>query len=1178
VGAVLLTGALLGGAPALASADTVINFDPPVSGPVTNQYQAQGVVFGLSSSLKFPGSPGPGDCGAPNAQSANSPSPLPSPPNVAQLQTCAPVGAGNFSGTFAKFTDAPRGTLSVEVALTSRFADTPVTVTGYDSSGNQVATASGTASDTRWTQITVTQSGGSSITYFEIATSSASTNIPPLAIDDLTFPAAGGGPPPPPPGPNASVSLLTANPHAGNLISFSGAGSTAGSGHIIAYNWGFDNNNTTTSTGTNPVAHWIFKPGFHTVTLTVTNSDGQHSTTHLGFTNAPPPISLPQPDGGQGDCQPTYDDGDVHIVADCIQTLSGGGYVIQTQQLLLNGMVLAPAGGGYGIFKILPFKNLGVGSGTNLTGPVSDIQLLNTPIGDVTFGSQDLTSNPMELTFQAFHPPTVLHFQHDRRTRADDRGPRAKAAGANSKTLLMTIGVAKACSGNTVKPGCCPPPGPTSACATLPGGFPLTGTVNIYKTGNGDSLFDVNVGLDLSAVNFQATGSLEIQADPVNGINLNSLQFTIPQAGLANIFQVQNASFTYYFPSDPDPSKRDSWQAKGTIVFGPLSQPSLAGELDFKQGQFQKASMLFTAPSGTGIPIYPGILLNQIGATVGVNPFEFGGQLGASIATQLELSLAFLYQEPTDTQLGFFGGQGQLSFRGDKIATLAADVYSDGYTDAALDIDLHFPFDSTSPVVSVTGHIGFWDEPSSGRWEADGSVGFKLWVISAEVAALVNNNYIAGCADIAGFGVQGRYSFIDNSIDGGFFGFSNCTDQLKQYKQTPVTPHTGGFVSSAADVSGNRRLTAADTRGGGTVRLPGGTSGQELLIDSASGTPVVTIYTPDHKVYTTPVSPGQISTVGGEFIAAIAPNTHQVIVFLRHPHGGLYNIQPTSSSAPITSVAAARDVPPAVLHVKIKHRRGRRLLLKYKIKNFVHGTQIQFVARGPDSTSVIGTARNARGTIKFVPQDAIGRHRKIYAYLRSSSGAPLRTMLVGSFLAPPAIRPGRIARAHFSRGAGDAVLSWSSAPGTREYRVKITGSDGRVVTEFISSGRRHITVSEVLPTERFAATITPLGGPNLLPGRTAHAKLAAASTGLVELLKCSHGACSGQLVAGSLVLSGREIHATLSRGGRAVATGIASNGKPNALSLTVARKLRAGHYRVTLKAGRRALHRTIRIR
>jgi hypothetical protein len=327
------------------------------------------------------------------------------------------------------------------------------------------------------------------------------------------------------------------------------------------------------------------------------------------------------------------------------------------------------------------------------------------------------------------------------------------------------------------------------------------------------------------------------------------------------------------------------------------------------------------------------------------------------------------------------------------------------------------------------------------------------------------------------------------------------------------------------------------------------------------------------------VSPGQVSTVGGEFIAAIAPNTHQVIVFLRHPRGGLYNIQPaTPSSAPITSVAAAQDVPPAVIHVKLKHRHGRRWTLKYKVKNFVHGTQIQFVARGRDSTSVIGIARNPRGTIKFVPQDALGRHRTIYAYLRSSSGAPLRTMVVGSFRAPPAMRPGRVRHARFTRGAGDAVLSWSAAAGTREYRVKITGSDGRVVSEFLRPGHRHITLSEVLPTERFTATITPLGGPNLLPGRTAHAKLAAASTGLVELLKCSGGACSGPVVAGSLVLTRREIHAVLSRGGRAVATGIASNGKPSALSLTVGRKLKSGRYRLTLKAGRRSLHRTIRIR
>src|SRR5205807_1037685 len=139
--------------------------------------------------------------------------------------------------------------------------------------------------------------------------------------------------------------------------------------------------------------------------------------------------------------------------------------------------------------------------------------------------------------------------------------------------------------------------------------------------------------------------------------------------------------------------------------------------------------------------------------------------------------------------------------------------------DAAIDINLHFPFGSDDPDVSVKGHIGFWDEPSSGRWEADGNVSLKLWVISAEVAGLVSDRQVAGCADISGFGVQGHYNFSNGGIGGGFFGLSNCDDQLKQYKEKPVTPHTGGFIGSARDLTHRAALTAADTRGGGTVRL-----------------------------------------------------------------------------------------------------------------------------------------------------------------------------------------------------------------------------------------------------------------------------------------------------------------------------------------------------------------------
>jgi hypothetical protein len=172
---------------------------------------------------------------------------------------------------------------------------------------------------------------------------------------------------------------------------------------------------------------------------------------------------------------------------------------------------------------------------------------------------------------------------------------------------------------------------------------------------------------------------VEIKANLETGIELNSLKFEIGEASLAPIFKVKKASFVYYFPEAEEESKRDSWQAKGTITFG-QEIAELEAELAFKKGEFQSASMKFKAEPG--VPIYPGINLNEIGASVGVNPLAFGGSLGAKIAALLELEFAFKFREATSTEFGFFGGQGKLSYKSDEIATLAADVYTDGYVDA----------------------------------------------------------------------------------------------------------------------------------------------------------------------------------------------------------------------------------------------------------------------------------------------------------------------------------------------------------------------------------------------------------------------------------------------------------------------------------------------------------------
>ena len=175
-------------------------------------------------------------------------------------------------------------------------------------------------------------------------------------------------------------------------------------------------------------------------------------------------------------------------------------------------------------------------------------------------------------------------------------------------------------------------------CAEIPGNFPITGLVDVYLNNKGQTLLYVQVGLSLKEVNLEATGALEIRVNDESGIELQSLKFEIGEAALKPIFKIKGASFEYFFPSYEEESKADTWQAKGTITFGE-EVAKLKAEMAFKQGNFKKAAMSLKIKPG--VPIYAGIFLNEIGATLAVEPVEFGGSLGASIAEVLELELEF---------------------------------------------------------------------------------------------------------------------------------------------------------------------------------------------------------------------------------------------------------------------------------------------------------------------------------------------------------------------------------------------------------------------------------------------------------------------------------------------------------------------------------------------------------
>ena len=252
----------------------------------------------------------------------------------------------------------------------------------------------------------------------------------------------------------------------------------------------------------------------------------------------------------------------------------------------------------------------------------------------------------------------------------------------------------------------------------------------------------------------------------------------------------------------------------------------------------------------------------------------------------------------------------------------------------------------------------------------------------------------------------------------------------------------------------------------------------------------MTLIAPGGEKYTTP-TPGHIATVAGQFLGVVAPDPHQVIVMLKHPAGGTWRVQTAAGSAPLEKLEVAGDVPPASVRASVRHLHGNAYSLSYKIANYLPGTGVEFVERGRDSTHVLGIARRASGTLRFTPQDALGRARRIVAYLLNGEGAPVRVLTVGHYRAPGAVRGGRVRGVKIVRHGLTAVVTWGATAGTRQYRVQVRGSDGRRDTFLRKPGSRSVLLTNVLPFESFTATVTAEGGPNLLRGPAASAKLAA---------------------------------------------------------------------------------------
>jgi hypothetical protein len=130
---------------------------------------------------------------------------------------------------------------------------------------------------------------------------------------------------------------------------------------------------------------------------------------------------------------------------------------------------------------------------------------------------------------------------------------------------------------------------------------------------------------------------------------------------------------------------------------------------------------------------------------------------------------------------------------------------------------------------------------------------------------------------------------------------------------------------------------------------------------------------------------------------------------------------------------------------------------------------VSFVELGTRVAHVIGTARGARGTLRFSPGDGPAGTRQIVALI-NQDGVPRPRAVLTSYRAPGPLRPGKVRRLKVSLRGHTLTVSFGAASNASGYQIRVTSTDGKRRVLLASAARRSVRLGDIGPGAR--ATIS----------------------------------------------------------------------------------------------------------
>ena len=758
--------------------------------------------------------------------------------------------------------------------------------------------------------------------------------------------------PPPPAGPTAAVTVAGGVPPAGQSATLDASGTrTAPGTTIVAYRWDMDGDGRYDSnTGTRPIAHLILGAHTQTVTMQAVDSNFATSTATIELNpGAPPP-----------GCDGEASIGLMRIRAGCIRhegddlvaepgifdrrTPPQGIYAIN-----LNGISLVTHDPAARVrFDMADHEIIATGDFA--------VFLLNGPQGDLML----FDSGPGGLSWPL---------------------PAGGGQDPGEPTQLIGLQLAESCQGYDENASAL-----HTTCAEAPGDLPLTGEVDIgIDTDTFEATLDVNAGIDFGPVTI--TGRIRLRADVVLGsVILDGIGFGIEDLEVGPV-QLHRLAFDYE-PPGTNGHAGDVWDSTANIEVSQFLQAQ--GRLIINNGRFNymRADLMFNP----GILLYAGVFLNRFAAEFGLDPLRFGGGIGASFASELQINANFLFAFLADGT-GAIRMDGTATLFGGDLASAYSELWTNGYATFGGRFGYGYP-SGDSPVFTAFGSIDFWAEAQRDgtlRFQGDGALTVGVMGVHDAIHGFVNNEWFAGCLSRI---VTGTYNFRTR-VASSMLG---CDLRAYTYQPTMSRPPLRPPPHARSAV-----LAATQTAPGGkALRVATGERALVLEVAGKGAAPTLTLTDPKGHVYRPTATPAKLSRHGA-FSSMFLPEGKVVLLRVEHPLAGTWTLTPQLGSAAIANVRTAQALPPLKITAHVSGK-GHNRVLTWNARGLA-GRTIRFAEHGRNTGKTIIVTDKARGRAPFAAEFGSKGVRKIEAQV-SSGGIPVSAKVVAHYTAPGPQRAG----------------------------------------------------------------------------------------------------------------------------------------------------------------------------